>query len=77
MCYYELTYGAIFVCFVLKGTEKQVVLLPIINQHWGGSKMDKIGFVDILLIFHIKLKKVQKSQKKTQKSLFGTPGLAR
>ena len=38
MAYYGLTYGAIFVCFVLKVSENQVVLGNITKKHKGVVK---------------------------------------
>ena len=38
---HELTYGAIFMCFVLKDSENQVVLGYITEEHQGGVKKGK------------------------------------
>ena len=42
MIYHELTYGAIYMSFVLKDSENQVVLGKIINKHQGGKKGKKM-----------------------------------
>ena len=41
MSYHELTYGAIFMGFVLKDSENQVVLGNSTKQHQGGPKIFK------------------------------------
>ena len=41
MFYHKLTYGAIYMSFVLKDSENHVVLGKIINEHQGGVKTGK------------------------------------
>ena len=41
MIYQELTYGAIYMSFVIKDSDNQVVLGKIIKKHQGGVKKGK------------------------------------